>query len=458
MRYFSHTLLAVCLSLSLLVPARGQEADRSGVGQPGKARAEILSDPFKGGGVYNMYPESPAAPGIPPKGFKPFYISHFGRHGARYNLGGYETLMRRLDKAHEQELLTPYGETFRFRYRKMYPALRDRGGDLSYKGQRQQFGIAHRMSVHYPEVFRNAPRIVAVSSTVQRCVLTMSAFCLQMAREMPGVDIRMDQGNVFMNYMSAQSDFNPAYAAAKPVRTDSVRVAGFRRDLRVLLAQIDWEAILGKLFTDPSAAAPLCNDDLPGFVSDLYYLVASTQSVDYEEDFHDLFTPEQWYSLWTVDNFQFYTYFGPAPYFGGVQWASAGILLRTLLDEARQDLGEGRVGLRCRFGHDVGLMALLSLLRADGFADGPKDPLAVADSWQDYRFPMSVNLQWIFFRNRQGKVLVHCLLNEEELTLPLPATLSKDGGAYYEWDLLQAYCEERIADAKHIIEKETIGI
>ncbi|MBR6933619.1 MAG: hypothetical protein IKH49_10020 [Bacteroidales bacterium] len=444
MRLFPHCFLAAFLAVSILTPVRGQET--------GKARSEILSVPFRGGGVYNMYPESPEAPGTPPKGYKPFYISHFGRHGARYNLGGYETLLRRLDKAHEQGLLTPYGETFRFRYRKMFPSLRDRGGDLSFKGQRQQFGIAHRMSRNYPEVFRRAPHIVAVSSTVQRCVLTMGAFCLQMAREMPGIDIRMDQGNVYMDYMSAQSDFNPAYIASKRVRKDSVRNADYRKNLAVLVEQVDFEPILGRLFTDPAAAAPIFNDDPKGFVSDLYYLVASTQCVDYEEDFHDLFTPEEWYGLWAVDNFQFYAHFGPAPYFGGLQWATAETLLRKILDEARQDLGEGRIGLRCRFGHDIGLMALLSLLRADGFALGPADPAKVADCWQDYNFPMSVNLQWIFFRNREGKILVHLLLNEEELNLPLPAVVSKDGGKYYEWDLLQGYCEERIADAKRLIE------
>jgi hypothetical protein len=193
-------------------------------------------------------------------------------------------------------------------------------------------------------------------------------------------------------------------------------------------------------------------------VQDLYSLVASTQCVDYDEDFHDLFTPEEWYSLWAADNFQFYAHFGPAPYFRGLQWATAGVLLQKILDDARQDLGEGSVGLRCRFGHDVGLMALLSLLRADGFSSAPKDPEKVADSWQTYHFPMSVNLQWIFFRNRQGKVLVHILFNESELSLPLPSEVSKDGGRYYEWDLLQAYCEERIAEAKRLIENVTIGI
>ena len=443
-------ILAAVLAVASPGFLSGQEA--------GKARMEILADPYKGGGVYNMYPESPALPGAPPKGYKPFYISHFGRHGARYGLGGYETLYHRFDKAHEQHLLTPYGEAFRQRYRRMYPSMRDRAGDLSYKGQRQQFGIAHRMVRNYPGVFRETPRIVAVSSTSQRCVLTMSAFCLQMAREMPGVDIRMDQGNVYMDYMSAQSDFNPAYVASKHVRADSLRNADYRRDRDMLRGKIDAEAIIGRLFKDPETAKPLCNGRLFSFVQDLYSLVASTQCVDYDEDFHDLFTPEEWYALWAADNFQFYAHFGPAPYFGGLQWATAGVLLQKILDDARQDLGEGSVGLRCRFGHDVGLMALLSLLRADGFSSAPKDPEKVADSWQTYHFPMSVNLQWIFFRNRQGKVLVHLLFNESELSLPLPSEVSKDGGRYYEWDLLQAYCEERIAEAKRLIENVTIGI
>ena len=46
------------------------------------------------------------------KGYKPFYISHYGRHGSRYywNAMLYQELANLLTKAHERGQLTPAGE------------------------------------------------------------------------------------------------------------------------------------------------------------------------------------------------------------------------------------------------------------------------------------------------------------------------------------------------------------
>ena len=48
-----------------------------------------------------------------PKGYKAFYISHYGRHGSRSDWGGpqYKKVRDLLTKADEQRLLTPDGET-----------------------------------------------------------------------------------------------------------------------------------------------------------------------------------------------------------------------------------------------------------------------------------------------------------------------------------------------------------
>lgn len=45
---------------------------------------EIQDNPAKAGGVYYAYPVKETKNTPPPKGYKPFYISHFGRHGSRY--------------------------------------------------------------------------------------------------------------------------------------------------------------------------------------------------------------------------------------------------------------------------------------------------------------------------------------------------------------------------------------
>ena len=50
-------------------------------------RAEVMADIEKAGGGYYMYPTDQPVPTAAPKGYKPYYITHLGRHGARYSLG-----------------------------------------------------------------------------------------------------------------------------------------------------------------------------------------------------------------------------------------------------------------------------------------------------------------------------------------------------------------------------------
>ena len=45
---------------------------------------EIAATPGKAGGVYYAYPEPEILQTPAPAGYKPFYISHYGRHGSRY--------------------------------------------------------------------------------------------------------------------------------------------------------------------------------------------------------------------------------------------------------------------------------------------------------------------------------------------------------------------------------------
>ena len=47
-------------------------------------REEMAADPNKTGGVYFAYPSTKADNTPAPKGYRPFHISHYGRHGSRY--------------------------------------------------------------------------------------------------------------------------------------------------------------------------------------------------------------------------------------------------------------------------------------------------------------------------------------------------------------------------------------
>ena len=115
-----------------------------------------------------------------PAGYKPFYISHYGRHGARYAWQSdiYKRLHKVLGKAEEESNLTELGKDWRARYESLYPDVKYRTGDLSRKGWQQQQELAHRMYSNFPQVFNVDAHVRAWTSTSTRCVMTMSAFCL----------------------------------------------------------------------------------------------------------------------------------------------------------------------------------------------------------------------------------------------------------------------------------------
>ncbi len=47
-------------------------------------RADMMKEPYRTGAEYFMYPMERPEMTAAPKGYKPFYISYTGRHGARY--------------------------------------------------------------------------------------------------------------------------------------------------------------------------------------------------------------------------------------------------------------------------------------------------------------------------------------------------------------------------------------
>ena len=57
------------------------------------SREAIQQDPLKVAGSFYVY-DGNALPAMTPapKGYKPFYISHFARHGARYCTSEYDAL------------------------------------------------------------------------------------------------------------------------------------------------------------------------------------------------------------------------------------------------------------------------------------------------------------------------------------------------------------------------------
>ena len=90
-----------------------------------------------------------------------------------------------------------------------------------------------------------------------------------------------------------------------------------------------------------------------------------------------------------------------------------------------------------RFGHDSGLLPLLSYLRLEGYEKTVSMTQAAESGWYSFeQMPMGSNLQMIFYRDKKGDVLVKILRNEQETTIP---ALKPYKGPYYRWKDLRDY-------------------
>lgn len=89
-----------------------------------------------------------------PKGYKPFYLSHYGRHGSRYMIGkkAYDVPYFSLLKAKQEGKLTAKGEETLAKVKMIREEAKGRDGELTPLGALQHQGITRRMMERFPEI------------------------------------------------------------------------------------------------------------------------------------------------------------------------------------------------------------------------------------------------------------------------------------------------------------------
>ena len=429
-------LLTVALGFLVYVGLWGQTAFE-----------EIAAQPTKAGGIYHMYPESGfSVPAAPPKGFKPFYISHYGRHGARFNSSNsmYDRFDQMMQKAHDDNALTEKGEDFYRRYHAQYPYCINRGGDLTEKGANQHRGIAKRMFTNYPSVFKGSGKIDARSTNVPRCILSMDYFCDQLKRLNPKLEIEKTVTHDDMAFLNPHSLVNPSVTPTDEGYNN--KYAYWQDNYKAMCREnTNPEAFFSRLFKDWNYVKNFTDDPMKLEI-DFYYLACSNQCLDYEESYWDLFTQEEINLLWEADSYRFFCSKGPDDIQGGRQWAFCKTLAEDFVKGAEKDIEEGRCA-RLRFGHDIAIMSFMTLMNIDGWSTPAPTPHDAKDLWQDYNVQMGANIQFVFYKNRKGDIIVRFMNNEKDVLFPIESAIAP----YYDWAALKAYMEERIAVAEKII-------
>ena len=174
---------------------------------------ELLANPALTASGYSVYPEPDKSVKLTkaPAGYKPFYISHYGRHGSRYHYTGddYRYLYETLLKADSANALTQVGKKALVSLGVLNDNASPRIGDLTQVGVRQHQGIARRMYKNFPEVFGSktvkgkkvAPSVDTYASTSGRCLVSMAAFTGEMRTMNPDVNFRYESGKSLMKFI-----------------------------------------------------------------------------------------------------------------------------------------------------------------------------------------------------------------------------------------------------------------
>lgn len=383
------------------------------------SKAEMLQQPLKLGSSYYAYP-GPQQDELThaPKGFQPFYISHYGRHGSRYQPSDerYQTVLTILEDAYKAKNLTPLGEDVLSRVHKLWIIARGNGGMLSEIGAQQHHDIAARMFDRFPAVFATGKSIEARSSVVPRCKASMEAFCASLKELDNGLNITQETKQEFMDYIANDPPQQKAFEKD---------TALWRGEWAVYeKAHINGSRLLKTIFNDPSSV----NEYL--FTSTLYWLAVGMQDLPTDLSLIELFTAEELYDIWLTVNYRMYICNANAPIANGISLDTAKPLLRNIIDKAIEAIKGGNECATLRFGHDSHLIRLLSLMDIEGCGTQISDVNDIANQWQDfYISPMAANLQMVFYRNKKGVVIVKFLHNENEVKLPIKSYYAN----FYRW-------------------------
>ena len=391
---------------------------------------QLRADPLKsyGNDYPYLFPTERLTPA--PRGYKPFYISLYARHGSRYYWN--DTLYKQLDtlltQAHERQLLTAQGEAFYNKFEAAKDELITGISELTQLGWDQHQRIARTMYNRFPEVFRKGGDILAISSLTGRCVLSMSAFCQELVQCNPALEIREQSSRFTLDGVVPDDKENPN-------RRDFPRsVPRYEKNRRQFVSNDSLPAdIIRRVFTS--------TEGLPGrpafIAGNLINLYTSLPNIGHEGMMEGIISDQEMVDRWEASNL------------GSYSWVFSNHLamipiLQDIIAKADAAIdGSGGKVADLRFGHDSCIGPLTVLMGINGADRDPEDPYEVKNCYQNWETCKASNIQLIFYRGRKATddILVKCLLNGSEATLPI----ATDSFPYYRWqdvrDFYTARCD-----------------
>lgn len=378
------------------------------------------------GGVYHPYIYAPGESTPTPSGYKPFYISHIGRHGSRTPVDkSYVGIgMKPLLSAHEEGILTEEGEKLLRGFAKLDSLSEGCYGFLCEEGAQEHKNIAARMYANYHSVFRQRGRdsIFVQSTHRQRCLMSSWNFCTTLSAKAPWLRMGLVAGEKYYDILS-NAETKEISAHNKPFNL------GYDAQLS---SRIDMDAFYSRIFTDTTRALALM--PRKGLLLESSYTNGTVAHYLGIDEMLEVLTPLEYEQAARVYSGKMNCQHCKSAENGEFRVPFARPLLSDFLSRADAAVAGNSIAADLRFTHDTGMMPFFGLIGIDGY-DRNYTYDQAADNWDSTNLMcMATNLQAIFYRNRKGSVKVKLLLNEHETSIPALA-----GGPFYDWEDLRAY-------------------
>jgi broad specificity phosphatase PhoE len=416
------------------------------------AGISFAQDRHQLGSNYYTYPTPTAKYTKAPTGYKPFYVSHYGRHGSRFHhtASDYTALYTTLAKADSAGKLTGLGKSLLERAKFLNEYAAPRAGDLTQLGVAQHQGIAKRMVKNFPEVFKNDAYIEAYASTSVRCVVSMAAFLEELRAQKPKVEIHQESGKYLMSFISPL-DFGKII--------NESNTPAWQKENAKLYSHVNTDRMMRAIFSDSNYVKKNVNaGDLYTKIYEIGNNLQGTPEIEFS--FDDLWTDAELYERWRAQNAWWYSVLANNPFGKKEGLENARPLLKNVLDEAdkviaadtakadktsAKDAKAKKTSATLRFGHDTVIIPFTALLQLE--KDSLKAGIETADMenlhkvWRDYEIsPMAANIQLVFYKSSKkgAPILVKVMLNEIEQKLPVTcdtATVKNCPAVpYYRWE------------------------
>lgn len=435
MRQFSDSIIAPVLAAALAIlsttPARAQVT-----------KEKIDADGLAPAGIYHVYKSGNMEDTAAPEGYKPFYISHIGRHGSRYHssdktFGG---LKAKFLKADSLGILTPKGKALYTELWKVDSASVGKTGMLSDRGKKEHKAIADRMFHRFPSVFKSDSRryVDAVSSTVPRCQESMFSCTRELKKLNKKLKVNVHSGDSYMAYLLRKPSWFKDVVKISAAEVDSLSQAW-----------LNVGDFMNTIFSDREVAKSIVGrEDM--FVRELFIWGSIAPDLDLDGVYVPAyFTDEELFSLARLNSCRIYSEMVNAKESEGRRMAMADDLLEDFITKTDAALSSNsKVAADLRFAHDVSVMPLAGLMGITGCSEAwPLEDVWMHWMASDYT-PMACNIQMIFYSKPGSKdVLVKILLNEQERAISGVEAVS---GPYYRWKDVRKHLAGRLKYARRV--------